>query len=370
MPSNGLAILERARDIMDAAQAEDRQLTDEEARQVKALHARAKDWSATEKELNAISGGGSPEVTPGSGRSMLDGWGQVADEIAKGQKHVELETSSLLGKARGSKDLSETDLVEGVRLDLPTFSVIGADARFLYSRLNTTVVGTELSVSDYRQTGDRTVSGDVERDLTATTEKATLDLEVEHVSTPLKQVAIVIDGIPNALFGGVQALRPFLASEGQYQLSRAIDAHVLATIEDADVLSGEPAGDGASLEAQIRYAIGAHRSAGYNPTVAALDPTDAAELDLTSFEAGYTFNVQRYGSSSPLFSLDLVEVAAVTDPLLIDVGAVGTLALGPTKVDVDTSQGFTKNTSSLRVEASVLFVLRNESAIYAIGGGS
>ncbi len=98
MPSNSLAILKRARDIMDFAAGEDRQLTDEEARQVKALHARAKDWAATEKEIHAISGGGGSEVIPGDGSPhstglapgtafvQSEGYKKIADPATRGSR--------------------------------------------------------------------------------------------------------------------------------------------------------------------------------------------------------------------------------------------------------------------------------------------
>lgn len=72
-----------------------------------------------------------------------------------------------------------------------------------------------------------------------------------------------------------------------------------------------------------------------------MDRQDAAELDLQLTGGGYLFPIQSIGGSSPVFGQTVVEV----DPLLIDVSALGSLMLGPTKVDVDTSVGFTTNTS-------------------------
>jgi hypothetical protein len=297
-----------------------------------------------------------------------DGWAMVAEAIAsKRQRHFEVPTTALLQKAAPgprTKDLTSNDLIEGVQRQLPSFSVLGQDARFLYPHLPSTPVSGELSVSDFRQTGSRTVNGDVERELTATGEKATLDLEVSFFSEPLKQVAIVVEAIPNALLEGVSSLRTFLQTECQFQLSKAIDAHVV----DAITFSDHPFdAEGSGPLTRIRNAVAAHRQFGYNPTIAAVSPATAAELDLTLTGGGYEFNVQRYGSSSPLFSLGVVEIPGLVDPFLIDPLAIGTLALGTTKVDVDQSSGFTVNTSTLRAEASVLFVLRNPQAIYEIG---
>jgi hypothetical protein len=143
-------------------------------------------------------------------------------------------------------------------------------------------------------------------------------------------------------------------------LSKAIDAHCVHAIE----FSNHPFDAvGPTLIARLRNAVGAHRTLGYAPTVAAVSSASAAELDLTLTGGGYEFNTQVYGSAGPLFGLQLVEIPSIVDPLLIDGPALGTLALGPTRVDVDSSTGFTRNTSSLRFEASVLMVIRNPGGI-------
>ena len=123
--------------------------------------------------------------------------------------------------------------------------------------------------------------------------------------------------------------------------------------------------EGSTAVEQIRRAIGDHRAAGYNPTVLAVDPTTAADLDLfaTGADNAFAFPLGSYGASSPLFDLAVAENAGVTDPTLIDPLAVGTLCLGPTAIEVDRSHGLTKNTSIVRLEASVLMVVRNPEAI-------
>ena len=362
-----------ARDIFRRRDVEQRQLTPDERVEVEQHIAAVdklkaqRDAHAGVEELGRNIGTESYVSSTDPNASHGDGWAQVARALGKGQKHVEVPTASLLTKRAGSfrrKDLSETDLVEGVVATIPGFAVLGADRRFLYPHLQMKRVNNELSVSDFRQTGSRSVSGDVERELTGTGSKATLDLEVKYVTQPLKQVAIIIEDVPNALLQGVGALQPFLASEAQYQLSVAIDNHVIQAIEFSDHPFDA---EGEGPIARIRNALAAHRALGYNPTVAAVSPGTAAELDLTLTGGGYEFNTQSYGSAGPLFGLELVEVATVVDPLLIDPTAIGVLALGPTKVDVDQSSGFSENLSSVRVEASVLFVQRVTEAVYEIG---
>jgi hypothetical protein len=368
-----MQLAERARAIYKKCDGENREPTPEERLEIEQLLEQGTAQKHIEDQMKTLD----PGVAIGEfvGASYPDsgpigvGWGLVAEAIAtKRQRHFEVPTTALLQRKAApeprTKDLTSNDLVEGVQHQLPSFSVLGADQRFLFPHLPATPVTGELSVSDFRQTGSRTVNGEVERELTATGEKATLDLEVSFFSEPLKQVAIVVEAIPNALLEGVSSLRTFLQTECQFQLSKAIDAHVV----DAVVLSDHPFdAEGTGPLTRIRNAVAAHRQLGYNPTIAAVSPVTAAELDLTLTGGGYEFNVQRYGSSSPLFSLEVVEIPGLVDPLLIDPRAIGTLALGTTKVDVDQSSGFTVNTSTLRAEASVLFVLRNPQAIYEIG---
>ena len=115
---------------------------------------------------------------------------------------------------------------------------------------------------------------------------------------------------------------------------------------------------------QLRHAIADHRQLGYNPTVAAVSPSTAATLDLTAFDSGYAFSTAAYGSSSPLWSMQVAEVPRVTDPLLVDPLALGTLCLGPTKIDVDESAGFSENVSVMRCEASVLLIVHRRGGVF------
>jgi hypothetical protein len=299
-----------------------------------------------------------------------DGWAQVASAIATERKgHLEVPTGSLLQKAGPirRKDVTATDFVQGVRRDLPGLAALGRDQRFLFPHLPITPVTGELSVSDFRQTGSRTVNGAIERDLTSVSEKSTLDLAVEYVTEPLKQVAVLIDAVPNALLEASAALRVFLEQEAAFQLSKAIDAHAVHAIE----FSPHPFNaEGSTLIQRIRNAIGAHRALGFDPRILAVSGHTAAELDLQLESGGYVFPVQGLGGSSPLFGETVVEIANLVDPLLIDGAALGTLALGPTKIDIDGSTGFSTNTSSIRLEASVLLVIRNAQAVYEVAVGS
>ena len=166
--------------------------------------------------------------------------------------------------------------------------------------------------------------------------------------------------------GGSQ-LRDWLQGEASFQNAVAIDNHVITQINAATPDEGRT---GDTLIAQLRYGVAALRDSGYAPTLAALEPLDAAELDLTTTNAGYVFGLQATGNSSPLFGLQIVEVAAgIIAPLLVDPQALGVLYLGNTKVDIDSGgDKFGKNLSSIRARSSVLYVVRQSQAAYIVSG--
>ena len=118
------------------------------------------------------------------------------------------------------------------------------------------------------------------------------------------------------------------------KLDQAIDPHVIDQIDAASFAGGAT---GADLIAQIRNAISEMAAAGTRPTIVALSPADAVELDLftTGADDAYTFALRDSGSSSPLFGLRVVETTAVSEPLLIDRVSLGVLYTGQAKFEVD-----------------------------------
>ena len=63
--------------------------------------------------------------------------------------------------------------------------------------------------------------------------------------------------------------------------------------------------------------------------------------------------------ASPLWGLRVIERPGSTPPYLIDPQMLGVLYLGGMSFDVDPYTGFTKNLSTLRIEAQALFHVRN-----------
>ncbi|MGH2791716.1 MAG: hypothetical protein ACRDJ0_12155 [Actinomycetota bacterium] len=102
------------------------------------------------------------------------------------------------------------------------------------------------------------------------------------------------------------------------------------------------------------------RATGANPTIAVLNPTDSASLDLEADAGGYVFPTRDTGSSSPLWGLRVIErIGAGTEaPYLIDPMMLGQLYLGNLRFDADPFTGFRKNLTTLRIETHALYHVR------------
>jgi hypothetical protein len=120
------------------------------------------------------------------------------------------------------------------------------------------------------------------------------------------------------------------------------------------------------LVEQLRHAIAAHRALGANPTVLALSPEDAANLDLaTDGNDSYIFSVSFPGSSSGVWALQVRESPSISDPTLID----PTLAItytGTGSVLVDPFSGMGKNLVDVRCEVELTAHVRSATAAYVI----
>jgi hypothetical protein len=66
--------------------------------------------------------------------------------------------------------------------------------------------------------------------------------------------------------------------------------------------------------ADLRNGVAAMRATGANPTIAAINPDDAATLDLTTVGSDglYLFGLRTTGSPSPLFGLRFIEAKNIS----------------------------------------------------------
>jgi len=222
---------------------------------------------------------------------------------------------------------------------------------------------SDLGVSDYRQTGERTVTGDVERDPISTDAKAQLNIEVTAETLPLKQVAVVLEHVPVKLVEALDTFEAFLQNEMAFQLRLALDAHVAAALAASEPVKGETGDD---LIAKIRYGVEAARAAGAKPSVLAVAPAVATTLDLVKTDLGYIFAIRDVGGSSPLFGLTVVEVPGLAKPVLIDPVTAGVLYLGTARLFADPYTGLATNELRLRLEAETLMWVRDVHGLYVL----
>ena len=243
------------------------------------------------------------------------------------------------------------------------------DSRYLWSVFPAVDIGMDTSVQDFRQTA-REVTGTVERALGQTDEKATLSVGIEHVTAEVRQFAVVLKDIPSAVLESLPTAQRFFETEARRALNQAIDQHCYNAIINANPPSGDT---GADLIQRVRHAVAAMRSNGANPTVLALNPTDAVALDLAQQPSGdgdgdYIFPTRATGSASPLWGLTVFESPIVTDPLLIDPQMIGQLYLGSLSVLADPYSKLAQNLVDIRFELRALLHVRSAFGAYVIAG--
>lgn len=251
---------------------------------------------------------------------------------------------------------SMADLSPSQRMVTP----LGQDTRFMWSAMPLQDAGTNTAIEDFKITA-ATVSGTIERSPSATGTKADLATTTTLVNDPMKQFAITISDIPNVLFNSTPMLASFMQQQAEFELEKALDAHVLAQI----VAATPPFGNtGTGLIAQIRSGIKTMRAAGAQPTLLVVNPTDSETIDTTLTAVGDFLIANPStdpGGSNPVWALTRIErIGAGTEPpYLIDPAMLGVLYLGAVRVDADPYTGFKNNTTTLRVEFEALMHVRN-----------
>ncbi len=251
---------------------------------------------------------------------------------------------------------SMADLSPSQRIVTP----LGQDVRFMWSAMPLQDAGTDTSIEDFRITA-ATVSGTIERSPSATGTKADLATTTTLANDPMKQFAITISDIPNILFNSTPMLAQYMQQQAEFELEKALDAHVLAQI----VAATPPFGNsGTGLITQIRKGLTAMRATGAAPSLLVVNPTDSELLDTYMTADGIFLldNPSTGGSgTTPVWNLRRIErIGAGTEPpYLIDPTMLGVLYLGAVRIDADPYTGFKENTTTLRVEFEALMHVRN-----------
>ena len=151
----------------------------------------------------------------------------------------------------------------------------------------------------------------------------------------------------------------------QRQLDEALDLHVISQIDAARPDSGS---EGVTTIEILRFAVGAMRAKGVNPTIVAMNPDDSTDLDLTTAGADNLplFSLRTTGDSSPLWGLRVVEAKNVDagSAYLIDPQVLGVLYTGSTSFLADPYTGMANNTINFRLELNALMHIRNADGAY------
>jgi hypothetical protein len=331
----------------------------------------------------AENGAGLKRQLTGEG-AYVDGWQRLASsiDVSKGV----FQASVSLGELMKGPPLAATSITPPSGLTAPGFEVEGItplarDVRFLTPHLRSQQVDQgDLAIQSFEQHGSRAVSGAVERDPVATTEKAKLALGLELVTPPLKQLALIADGTPEKLFSGVQGLGDsagtaapltggllleWLRGELQYQLDLSLDSHVMSQLVASKPAFGLT---GTGLITQIRNAVSAHRALGASPQILAVPPKTAVELDsLEDANKRPIFPLGVVGGASPLFGLTIVELQSEEHaPVLLDANVIGLTYFSLATLLVDPFSESKKNQVSVRLEYDVLFHVRDVSGCYVL----
>ncbi len=220
------------------------------------------------------------------------------------------------------------------------------------------------SVTDFTVSFTQPTVTGLERAPAAVTTKPTLPATYALATPDVRQHAILAEDVPVRLFDSA-AFPAFLDTESKRQVDLSVDRHVQSQIAAASPPSGST---GTGLIAKIRNAVAASRALGAWPTTLLVSPTDSSALDLsvTGGDSMYVFALRDTGTGSPLWALQVIESAAVTNPTLIDPGRAAVLYVGRGSVVVDATSGLKTNVARIRTEIEALLHVRNPQSIYVI----
>lgn len=344
--------LNRAIDKLDVEiKAAEKAWSNEMFEGVKAGHYGMESGDANPRNDSPGSGGDSPGRPDGMAAAMLDaGWNLKTHPSVAVSGHAMLKASTFPAMTTWNPTTASAP------------AQLGRDQRFLWPNLPMENARNSTAVSDFVQSV-RTLTGTVERAIDAVTTKATVDATIVASVEAIKQFAVTLDSVPNAVLESVPQISAFLDGEGRFQVNKAIDTHVLAQIVAATPAFGNT---GTTTIDKVRNAIASMRALGADPNVLVLNPTDAAALDLfrvggsTATDGPYAYDFTR-GPSHPLWGLKVIErIGGGSDPMyLLDTKMLGVLYVGQIHFDADPFTEFKKNLTTLRVEVNALFHVRN-----------
>lgn len=315
---------------------------------------------AQEEQIGLLRQVGGPLSLTG-----VNGWEDASRRLSleRGEHRADMPAGALM---RPMAQLPPSPPSSGV----PSGPAVAAPSRYLYPVFaQLPVDGPDAAVTDFTVSVDQEAATGltgIERPSDATTPKAELPVTVGLGTPTVPMHAITADSVPNKVFDHQTALRAFLESEMRRRLDKSLDAHCVAKILAANPPNGST---GSDLISQVRNAVSVARDLyGSDPAVLALSPTAASALDLTQVGADnlYLFLTRDVGSASPLWSLRIVEVPGLVNPIVIDPVMLGVVFAGIGSIWVDPYTGMHANTSRLRVEVESLFWVRNADGAFVV----
>jgi hypothetical protein len=289
-------------------------------------------------EMGAVPGTSLADTT-------LDaGWNRKTRTSVTVDSAVALKTGSVNGGVDG------TEIAFGF-----TAPLLGGDSRYLYPHMSTqAVAGDATGVQSYRQ-ASRTLGtpSNMIQAIDYASAKEETDTDAEVVSEPLKMIANVSSGTPNILLAS-DSFRSWVNFDLVSAYRNAVDFHIVDQITNASIPGG---GGGNNAYEDILYSQETVRSAGYDPSLVVMSPSDALTVQLLTMSSGVTY---AFGQSPP----SVVVSPSVEDGggFVCDPGALGVLFLGPAQFAAFEEDAGSTNTSTVRFESSGLFLVQRADA--------
>ncbi len=250
----------------------------------------------------------------------------------------------------------------------------GADSRRLFPVLERRPLNGATRIDVLVSTG-RVLANPEEMQLpiAGSGEKPITSSGAELQSFDVGMVATVSDPYPNSIVE-LEAFRDLVDDDMTVAFEDSLDNLVVATITLGAGTTDDPGGD---LLEQLRRAVTAIQGAGFAPSLAAVSPEQAEQLDLTRAGSGgdpdegpFLLTPSPRGSAfSPLWDLQLRVVKGLEAAVVLDPGAVR-LYVDDAAFDSDPYSQFSTNRTRFRVEAPAVLVVRRPMGIYVIASVS
>lgn len=208
-------------------------------------------------------------------------------------------------------------------------------------------------------------SGDVLRDIDATSTKPETSSTVDENTISLKQVASVQTGIAN-IYLEQPAFRTVIEQDLRHALDGGLDKLVL----DAIAASGFEAPGSDELLVSIRKAVSTVQASGYAPNTLLLRPADSQALDtlvsgITGADNDYVFQP---ASPAPgvIFGLQVRISKDIPAPAVVDSTAFGKLYVSPISLARFEEDAGSTNRSTVRLEGHAAFGTERPAAAVRI----